>query len=110
MARPVTVPPLEYFPNWPDRKGAHVARVLEDPHVEAVRLAIVRLYAEREARGLSWRQLDELTSVNYATLRKMVTGEQWPRAEHIAACELSLGIQLWPALEVVRQSLAKYRR
>lgn len=110
MARPVTVPPLEYFPSWPDRKGGHVARILDDPYVETVRLAVVRLYAEREARGLSWRELDDLTGVNYVTLRKIVVGEQWPRAEHIAACELALGVQLWPTLDVVRQSLAKYQR
>ena len=110
MARPVTVLPLEYYPHWPERRAADTARISGAPHVESVRLAVARLSAEREARGLSWRQLDALTGVNYATLRKIVTGEQWPRAEHIAACEHSLGIQLWPALEVVRQSLAKYRR
>ena len=59
---------------------------------------------------MSWRQLDALTGVNYVTLRKIVTGEQWPRAEHLAACELALGLQLWPALEVVQDSLAQYRR
>lgn len=110
MARPVTVLPLEYYPHWPERRAADTARITQAPHVESVRLAVARLSAERESRGLSWRQLDALTGVNYATLRKIVTGEQWPRAEHLAACELALGLQLWPALEVVQDSLAQYQR
>lgn len=110
MARPATVLPLEYYPHWPERRAADTARITQAPHVESVRLAVARLSAEREARGLSWRQLDALTGVNYATLRKIIVGEQWPRAEHLAACELALGIQLWPTLEVVQDSLAQYRR
>ena len=110
MARPVTVLPLEYYPHWPERRAADTVRITQAPHVESVRLAVARLSAERDARGLSWRQLDALTGVNYVTLRKIVTGEQWPRAEHLAACEIALGLQLWPALEVVQDSLAQYRR
>ena len=110
MARPVTVLPLEYYPHWPERKAADTARITQAPRVESVRLAVARLSAEREARGLSRRQLDSLTGVNYVTLRKIVTGEQWPRAEHLAACEIALGLQLWPKLEVVQDSLEQYRR
>lgn len=110
MARPVTVPPREYFPHWPDRKAAQTTRIMAHPYAESVRLAVARLSAERDARGLSWRQLEALTEVNYATLRKIVIGEQWPRAEHLAACEIALGLQLWPRLEVVRQSLEQYQQ
>lgn len=108
MARPVTVTPLEYFDSWPERHPARTDLIATSPQVEAVRIAVVRLSAEREARGLSWRQLGELTGVNYANLRKAVMGTQWPRAEHIAACEIALGIQLWPSLTVVQDSLAQY--
>lgn len=110
MARPVTVLPLEYYPHWPERGEADTTRITQAPHVESVRLAVARLSAEREARGLSWRQLDALTGVNYVTLRKIIVGEQWPRAEHLAACELALGIQLWPKLDVVQHSLEQYLR
>lgn len=110
LARPVTVTPLEFFASWPSRCPARTDLIATSPQVEAVRITIARLSSEREARGLSWRQLGEITGVNYANLRKAVIGDQWPRAEHIAACELALGIQLWPSLDVVQRSLEQYHR
>ncbi|MHA2787861.1 hypothetical protein ACXZ66_01755 [Corynebacterium sp. S7] len=38
----------------------------------------------------------------------MMNGLVWPRAEHIAAIEIALDVQLWPTLAEVRDGMDCY--
>ena len=98
MARPKTTRPLGLYPHWPSAQGYNGP---PGARKETLRLVVERLAQYIADHSWSLRQASKAVGVNHVSLHDMLTGNTWPRAEHIAQIERALDVALWPTPEEV---------